>query len=146
LQANYTWNQNDLTLSSSSPASNSFYQQRRTSSQQGLVLDVLVYFRRLDSRFRPYLSVGTGFVYFSSTQQQLLASGGAPVLPPSHFSSIRPVLHVPVGIDVAITHRVAFRYSFSETIRENDVSRELSPPGQRSLANFQNLFGIVTRF
>jgi hypothetical protein len=51
-----------------------------------------------------------------------------------------------VGIDVALTHRIAFRYSFSETIRHNDIGAQLSPPGKRSLANFQNFFGLVFRF
>src|SRR5213594_1698287 len=32
LQANYVWNRNDLTLSSTSPASSSFYEEQRKSS------------------------------------------------------------------------------------------------------------------
>jgi len=146
LQANYGWNSNGLTLSSTSSASNSFYLQRRTSSQQGFTVDFLIYFRRLDSRIRPYLSVGTGIVHFSSEERQLVASKGTPVLPPTRFSSTRPVLDVPVGIDVALARRLAFRYSFSETISHNEVSAQLSPPGERSLANFRNLFGLVFRF
>jgi len=145
LQGNFIWSQNDLLLSSSS-SQNSFYQQRRTSSQESFIADFLLYFRRLDSRFRPYLSVGAGVAHFSSTEQQLLSSGGTPVLPLSRFSSTRPLLHVPVGIDVGLSHRLAFRYSFSETIRHNDISDNLAPPGRRSLATFQNLFGIVLRF
>ncbi len=146
VQGSYIWNSNDLTLSSSSPISNIFYQQSRTSSQAAFIVDFLVYFRRLNSRLRPYLAVGTGIDHFASRQEQLKASGGTPVLPPVRFSSTHAVLHVPVGIDVALTHRVAFRYSFSETIRHNDIGGQLSPPGNRSLANFQNLFGIVFRF
>jgi hypothetical protein len=146
LQANYAWNRNGLTLSSTSSASNSFYLQRRTSSQQAFTVDFLIYFRRLDSRIRPYLAVGTGIVHFSSGEPQVVASSGTPVLPPTRFSSTRPVLDVPVGIDVALARRLAFRYSFSETISHNEVSAQLSPPGERSLANFRSLFGLVLRF
>ena len=112
LQANYVWNRNDLALSSTSPAAGSFYEERRKSSQHALIFDLLVYFRRRDSRLRPYLSAGTGIVQLSSTQQRVLALGGAPDLPPSRFSSIRPALRVAVGMDVAITRHYAFRYSF----------------------------------
>jgi Outer membrane protein beta-barrel domain len=146
LQANYVWNRNDLTLSSTSPASGSFYEERRNSSQHALIFDLLVYFRRRDSRQRPYLSAGTGIAQLSSTQQRVLALGRAPTLPASRFSSIHPVLRVAVGMDVAITRRFAFRYSFSETIRHNDISAQLSPAGQRGLANFQNLFGFGLHF
>ena len=146
LQANYVWNRNDLRLSSSSSVSTSFYEEQRKSSQQAALLDVLVYFRRLDDRLRPYLSAGTGIVHFSSTQLRLLALGGSPALPQTRFSSNRPALRVAVGIDVALTRRLALRYSFGETIRHNDVSAQLAPPGKRNLANFQNLFGFVVRF
>ena len=146
LQANYVWNRNDLILSSTSPAAGSFYEEQRKSSQQALIFDLLVYFRQRDSRLRPYLSAGTGIVQLSSTQQRVLALGGAPDLPPSRFSSIRPALRVAVGMDVAITRHFAFRYSFSETIRHNDISAQLSPAGQRGLANFQNLFGLGVHF
>lgn len=145
-QANYVWNRNDLTLSSSSSASNSFYEEQRRSSEGAALLDLLVYFRRMNDRLRPYLSAGTGVVHFSSTRQRQIAFGGTPVLPQTRFSSTRPALRVAVGIDVAITHRVALRYSFGETIRHNDISVQLSPPGERALANFQNLFGFVVRF
>jgi hypothetical protein len=47
---------------------------------------------------------------------------------------------------MTIHGRWAFRYTFSETIRGNPVSARLSPPGQRNLATFQNLFGIVKTF
>jgi hypothetical protein len=146
IQASYIWNRNDLTLSSSSPASNSFFEERRTSSQNALILDVMAYFRPLKSRLRPYLSIGAGPVRFSSAQQRQVAIGGTPLLPQEHFSSVRPALRVAVGMDVKLTDHVALRYSFSETIRHNDISAELSPPGQRSLANFQNLFGLAFHF
>src|SRR5215467_14070834 len=40
----------------------------------------------------------------------------------------------------------AFRYTFSETLSKNPISDRLSPPGQHSRKNFQNLFGFVRRF
>jgi hypothetical protein len=146
VQASYVWNRNTLTLSSSSSGSNSFYEERRKSSQQAVLFDLLVYFRPLDDRLRPYLSVGTGVVHFSSTRQNEVAIGGNPALPPTRFASTRPALRVAVGMDVAVTHRLALRYSFGETIRHNDVSAQLAPPGKRNLANFQNLFGLLVRF
>ncbi len=146
VQANYIWNRNELTLSSSSPGSKSYFEEQRNSSQQALIFDLLVYVRSLNSRIRPYLSVGTGPVWFSSTQEKVTAIGGIPALPPEHFSSVRPALRSAVGMDVRLAPRTALRYSFSETIRHNDISAQLSPPGQRSLANYQNLIGVVVRF
>jgi len=146
IQANYIWNRNLLTLSSTSSSTNSFFEERRRSSQKAAILDAVAYFQPIDSRLRPYLSVGTGAVQVSSTREELTVTGGAPVLPPQHFSSIRPALRVAVGIDVRLAGHLAFPYSFSETVRHNDISDQLSPPGQRSLANFQNLFGVVFRF
>jgi hypothetical protein len=57
IQANWIWNRNDLTLFSSflTPQGGGFYEQRRDSSQHALVLDGLVYFRRLDSVIRRIL-------------------------------------------------------------------------------------------
>ncbi len=146
IQANYVWNRNALTLSANATGSNSFYEESRNSSQHAALGELVVYFRRLDSRLRPYLSVGAGVVYFSSTRQNQIAVGGTPLVPPIHFNSTRPALRVAVGMDVALTDRLALRYSFAETIRHNDVSAQLSPPGERNLANFQNLLGFVVRF
>jgi hypothetical protein len=146
LQANYIWNQNDLLLSSSSSGSDTFYEEARTSSQQAFVLDFLLYFRRRSSRVRPYLGTGGGVIHLSSAEDHLLASGGTPVLPPASFTSNRPVFRSHVGIDLRLTERLDFRYSFSEMIGTNDISRHLSPPAPRRLANFQNLFGFVFRF
>jgi len=146
VQANYVWNRNTLTLSSTTSSSSSFYEERRRSTQQAALGELLVYFRGLDDRLRPYLSVGAGVVHFSSTRQNEILLGGTPVLPPVHFGSTRPALRVAVGMDVTLTQRVALRYSFGETIRHNDVSAQLAPPASRNLANFQNLFGLVVRF
>lgn len=146
VQANYIWNRNELTLNSSSPDSKSYFEEQRSSSQQALIFDLLVYVRSLNSRIRPYLSFGTGPVRFSSTQEKVTAIEGTPALPPEHFSSVRLAFRSAVGMDFQLTPRTALRYSFSETIRHNDISAQLSPPGQRSLANYQNLIGVVIRF
>ncbi len=146
VQANYIWNQNDLVLSSTSSDSNIFYEEARSSSQHAAVIDFLVYFRRRSSRIRPYLGTGAGILHLSSTESRLLASGGTPELPPATFSATRPLLRSHVGIDFRLSRRLDFRYSFSESLSKNDISKHLSPPAPRRLANFQNLFGFVVRF
>lgn len=62
------------------------------------------------------------------------------------FSAKRPVLRSHVGFDVSLVRKLDFRYSFSESLSKNDISKHLSPPTPRRLANFQNLFGFVVRF
>src|SRR5918995_376886 len=146
LQGNYMWNRNDLTLVSSflTPQGGGFYEQRRESTQHAVVADALVYFRRIDSKIRPYLGTGLALVRFSASVIDSTMSGlNAPV---GEITSTRAALRSHVGIDFALSNRTAFRYSFSETIGGNPISPHLSPPGQRGLANFQNLFGMVTRF
>jgi len=146
LQVNYIWNRNDLVLNSSGSGSSIYYQQARSSSQNAAVLDFLVYFRRRSSWIRPYLGTGGGIIHLSSSAEHLIAFGGAPALPPSTFSSTRPIFRSHVGMDVRISSRLSFRYSFSEFIGKNDISRHLSPAAPRGLKNFQNLFGFVVRF
>ena len=147
VQANYVWNRNDLTLVSSESGSDggSFYEQRRTSAQHAVVADALLYFRDTDSRVRPYLSSGVGVMRFSSeAEPDPVASGLAPPL--DELTSSRIALRVAVGIDLEMRPGWSFRYSFSETISGNPISSHLIPQGERGLANFQNLFGFVTRF
>jgi hypothetical protein len=148
LQADYIYNRNRLTLASGAFANGTLNSDReeRSSSQQNLIGDVLVYFRGRQSRLRPYLSVGTGLVHFSSFQQRVDLIAGSPSLPPQSFSSNLVALHVPVGMDVKLRAGWMFRYSFSETLTKNPISDQLSPPGPHSLKNFQNLFGIIRRF
>ena len=148
LQANYIWNRNRLSLTSVAfnNGAQEGYQETRRSSQQSVIADILVYFRKRDSRLRPYLSVGTGLVHFTSSQERLNQVLGNPTLPPQRFSSNMIALHVPVGMDVYLGKGWAFRYTFSETLSKNPISGRLSPPGQHSLKNFQNLFGFIKRF
>jgi len=148
LQADYGWNRNDLTLSATSisPRGETLYQEARNSSEQSVLGNLLLYFRNRRSWARPYLSVGTGIVRFQSKEVGISALTGSPALPPQEFNSVAAALRVAVGIDMTIHGRWAFRYTFGETIRDNPVSAVLSPPGQRNLATFQNLFGVVRKW
>jgi Outer membrane protein beta-barrel domain len=148
MQAAYIWNRNRLTLTSATftNGTQEGYQESRLSSQQSVTADVLVYFRKRDSRLRPYLSVGTGFVHFVSSEERIEQVLGTPDLPPQRFSSNMIALHVPVGMDVNLAKGWVFRYTFSETLSKNPVSDRLSPPGQHSLKNFRSQFGIIRRF
>jgi Outer membrane protein beta-barrel domain len=146
LQANYLWNENTLILNSALTDPVRFYTQRRSSSQQGGVADFLIYFRARKSVVRPYLGTGIGWIHLQSRQEQLVASGGTPLLPAGEFHSNRIVLRSHVGIDLRLQRRLDLRYSFSDTIGANDISKHLLPPGPRILENFQNLFGFVLRF
>jgi len=145
LQLDYIRNSNDLRLNSAASNSSTFYQQDRNSTHQAAMFDAMIYFRRSSSRIRPYLGTGVGVVHLSSRAGHLIASGGAPSLPPAEFSSSSPAFRAHVGIDLRLTRRLDFRYSFSDTIGSNEISKHLSPPGPRGLENFQNLFGFVVR-
>lgn len=145
VQGDFIWNRNQLRLNSSS-ATGAFYQQDRGSTQKVAIFGVLIYFRRRRSRIRPYLGGGAGIAHLSSGAERLAGSQGAPALPPAEFAWNGPVWRTHVGIDVRLCHKVDFRYSFSETIGHNEISKNLSPPAPRGLANFQNLFGFVARF
>ena len=61
-------------------------------------------------------------------------------------SEHRPIYTSHVGIDLRLARKLDFRYSFSEMIGHNEISKHLAPPAPRGLANFQNLFGFVVRF
>lgn len=145
VQANLIWNRNSLRFNSSS-SGGSFYQEDRSSSQEAAVFDFLIYFRRRSSRIRPYLGTGGGVVHLSSAQDRIVVAGGTPSIPPAKFASAGPVLRSHVGIDFRLTRKLDFRYSFSDLIGRNEISKHLSPPGSRVLENFHNLFGFVWRF
>jgi len=148
IQADYIWNRNGLTLTSATlnNGTQQGYQETRRSSQQSVIGDLLVYFRNRDTRVRPYLSVGTGLVHFASSQERIEQVLGVPGVPPQRFGANMVGLHVPVGVDVRLGKGWAVRYTFSETLSTNPISDRLSPPGQHSLKNFQNLFGFIRRF
>ena len=148
VQGNYIWNRNDVTLVSLIAPDHgdaTAYQQARASRQHGVFGDLLLYFRNRKSRVRPYLSAGGGVVFLRSEKKQLTNEIGAPALPPPVFSAAKAGFRAAVGVDLSLGGAFQFRYSFAETIQGNEFSRYLSPPGQRNLAHFQNLFGIVVR-
>jgi hypothetical protein len=144
VQANYIGNRNDLALASvrSTDLGPTFYEQPRTSSQHAIVGDLLVYFREQRSVVRPYLSVGVGVVRFETRANgQALSRNAVP--PAETVRATRATLRVAVGLDLRLGRGWSLRYSFSESVSGNPISAQLSPPGQRNLANFQNLFGVV---
>jgi hypothetical protein len=149
LQANYIWNRNDVTLASvdanQAVPSLEIYEQRYRSAQHALVGDVLVYFREQSSRLRPYLSGGIGVLHFRASPD------AAPRIleradPVTIGAATQVVIRVAVGIDIAAGPVWRVRYSFSESVSGNPVSGALTPRGERGLANFQNLVGIVRVF
>ena len=147
VQANYVWNRNDVALTSvrAAESSSAFYEQPRATSQHAAVADLLAYFRERRSRARPYLSAGLGLVRLQTTATgEGRINKAAP--PPSRVETTRALLRVAVGIDVALRHGWSARYSFSESVSGNPISAQLSPPGRRNLANFQNLFGVTRAF
>jgi len=146
-QANYVWNRNDVTLTSvrATESGSTFYDAPRASSQHAFVGDLLLYFRERRSAIRPYLSAGVGVVRFQTTARgDGRVSDATP--PPAHAVATHALLRVAVGLDVSLGGQWSARYSFSESLSGNPISAQLSPPGQRNLANFQNLFGVVRAF
>ena len=101
-------------------------------------------FRPRSSWVRPFLSVGTGAVFFSAEPRSASTANG--ISPPGPFSQTNPVLQVAVGIDLKVKSGWGFRYSFAETSGSNPIDRHLSPSGSRMLANFHNLFGVIKYF
>jgi hypothetical protein len=147
VQGNYVWNRNDVTLTSvrATDSGLSFYDAPRASSQHALIGDLLLYFRERRSAIRPYLSAGVGVVRFQTTARGADSVRNA-TLPPATSIATHAALRVAVGLDVSLGGHWRARYSFSESLSGNPISAQLSPPGQRSLANFQNLFGVVRAF
>jgi hypothetical protein len=147
LQANYIWNRNDLALVSSFTNADrgGFYEQQRRSAQHVAVADMLVYFRNTRSRIRPYLGTGLAVIRFGSSEVVRTIEDGLEA-PDGPIEATKVGLRSHVGIDVAVSKRLRIRYSFSETISGNPVSPRLTPPAQRGLANFHNLFGLLAVF
>ncbi len=116
VQVNYVWNRNNLVLNSSSSSTGTFYRETRSSSQNAGIADFLIYFRRRGSRIRPYLGSGGGITHLTSTRTRLIASGGAPVLPPGHV-----FLHQ-AGFPIARRHRLkaCAQIGFSLQLQRND--------------------------
>jgi hypothetical protein len=147
-QAAWSWNRNRLALASTriEGGQETTYEQARESRQQNLAADAMLYFRGRRSFVRPYLSVGLGVMAFRSHSPVLRVSRGRPVLPPDAFDSVKPGFRAAAGIELLGRSGWGFRYAFLETISANPVGARLDPRGQRGLANFQNLFGLVKYF
>lgn len=147
IQGSYGYNRNDLTLSESRFAGGEFqfYEQSRSTGMHTAIGEAMLYFRRRGSFVRPYLTLGGGFVRFTSGAGSISAVRGT--LPaPGGFSVTAPAVRVAVGVDLFVRGDWAFRYSFSETISSNAIGDRLQPRGFHRLANFQNLFGFVRYF
>jgi hypothetical protein len=147
VQADYLGNRNDLTLVSSflTPTAGGLYEQQRRSAQHIFVADTLVYFRRLGSGIRPYLGTGLCLIRFASRDVVRTTSTHV-IETPGEITDTGIALRSHVGIDFRLSTTVSFRYSFSEIIGRNPISRQLTPKGERGLANFENLFGFVVQF
>jgi hypothetical protein len=148
IQGNYIWNRNDVSLVStlSNAGTSSFYQQPVSSTENALIGDVLIYFRPRGNRVRPYLSQGGGVVHVGGRVNGNPVASGSLLAPPGNTSSTFPGSRTAVGLDVRMARAWYFRYTFGENISHNPISAELSPPGQRLLKNFQNLFGVYRTF
>jgi len=144
LQGNYVRNSNDLSITGI--LGDASFEQARRSSQNAFIGDAMLYFRNRHSWVRPYLSAGAGAVRIDSVATGVTSDTGSLPLPPQEFSATRFALRVAVGIDLLLRNGWGFRYSFSETKSGNPFSKQLVPAGQRGLANFQNLFGVVKYF
>ncbi len=148
-QAVYSWNRNELALVSTRMATGgaeTAYEQARASRRHDVAADAMVYFRGRASAVRPYLAVGLGVMAFRSEATALRISKGLPSLPPPVFTATHPGLRAAAGIDLMLGKGWGVRYAFLETIQGNPISQRLDPPGQRGLAHFQNLFGVVKYF
>ncbi len=146
IQASYGWNRNAVTLSASDVTTgNSFDLPVRTVFHT-FAVEAMAYFRPRASRLRPYLSAGPALVLLHADADGTTHVRGSPILPASRIRATKPGLRVAVGIDWRLATHFALRYSFSETIQPNPLSRSLTPPGERGLANFQNWWGVLWSF
>jgi hypothetical protein len=146
VQLSYGWNRNRVLLSGNEIFSQSSYELPLRISAHTMVGEAMAYFRRRDSRLRPYLSAGPGVAYTNAKQTGALLVRNSPQRPSAGFNSTQPAFRVAVGIDYKVGGRFSLRYSFSETIQRNPIAAALRPPGKRGLANFQNWWGAVWSF
>ena len=148
LQGSYTWNRNTLSLTGSrlSIGTEATFQQNYTARSNTAGAEALLYFRPRSSRFRPYLSGGPGIARLDAKAGAVTITKGPVQLPPPRFEQTNLLWRTTVGIDMKLTQSVGFRYNFWETISSNPISKQLPPPGQRGLANFQSIFSIWKQF
>jgi hypothetical protein len=147
-QADYVWNRNDVFLvsTSGSPATPAFFREPESITQNAFLGNVLVYFRKRNSRVRPYLSEGAGVVLIHTHLSSGGTAGGNPVLPPATSDHVSIALRTLVGMDVRVRGSWYFRYTFGETLMRNTLGDQVSPAQHRIPKNFQNLFGVYFQF
>ncbi|HBY64195.1 MAG TPA: hypothetical protein DEH78_30605 [Solibacterales bacterium] len=148
VMGSYAWNRNAVALAAGEAgAPAGAVSQDYRSHMHTLLGEGMLYFRPRRSRIRPYLSAGVGGARVSATARGAAVGFGAaaPMLP-REIAQTRPAFRVAVGIDLFLTRRTSFRYSFSETLQRNPFSAALTPPAPRNLANFQNWFGAAFYF
>ena len=140
-QGNYTWNRNDVRYHAL--RGGAFYDQPAQTTHQLGLIDAMLYFRRRTSWVRPFLTLGTGVAHLASDAGPPTGELG---MTPGSFSEYSPVVNFSVGIDLEVRRGWKIRYTFAETIQPNSLSKRLTPPGERNLASFRNLFGFVKYF
>jgi outer membrane protein with beta-barrel domain len=145
-QLSYGWNQNAVALTGADVGQGASYELPMRSRMHTLVAEGMVYFRPATSRIRPYLSAGPGVSLLRASANGSLLSRGSLPPPAMRVSTTRPALRVAVGIDVRFWNSLWLRYSFSETLQKNGLSRALVPSAARNLANFQNWWGVSWQF
>jgi hypothetical protein len=147
-QVDYVYNRNNAIVSSTSvePNAMSFFSQPESITQNAFLANVLVYFRRRDSRIRPYVSEGGGAVLLHNRLSGKAVIGGNVVLPPPTSDHASIALRTSVGLDLRLRGPWYFRYSFGETITRNMLGDQVAPPQHRIPKNFQSLFGVYFRF
>lgn len=147
-QADYVWNRNKVILisTSGSSAALAYYREPESVTQDALLGNALLYFRRSGSRIRPYLSEGLGAVLIRSRLSGGAIVAGSPRLPPVSSDHASIALRTSVGLDLQLRSSWYFRYSFGETITRNTFGDQLSPAEHRIPKNFQNLWGIYFKF
>jgi hypothetical protein len=145
-QLSYSRNQNDVVLTGTNLIGNTSFEQPLRATMQTVGFEAMGYFRARDSKLRPYLSAGPVATWLRTRSSGPVLQRGTPVLPPARIASASAGLRVAVGIDLRVNSHIELRYTFSETLQGNAISRALDPAGLRKLANFQNLWGVTFRF
>lgn len=146
-QVSYGWNRNTVVMSASQfGTAEAAYEQERRNNQHTVIGEGMLYFRDRQSWVRPYLTAGAGVHHLNSQATGEGVRIGNPVLPPAEFSKTGIAFRVAVGVDVFLKGGFALRYSFSETVQGNPMSKQLTPQGTRDLKHFQNLFGVSWNF
>jgi hypothetical protein len=148
VQGSYTWNRNALSLTGSTVANGveATYQQDYKSQSHGVAAEAMAYFRPRGSRIRPYVAGGLGLMHMGATGGAVTVSKGNVRLPPGEFSATKAMWRTSVGVDFQLGRGYSFRYNFWESLSGNPISKQLTPPGERNLANFQSIFSVVRTF